>query len=172
MAEWKGSERRSVCQVPCEKVQQLSEMMAEMTPNLQTAMDGVANFRSFQTEVREFIIRQDERSRTVAEHLVEQAQKDTGRRKTSQWRLGILAIGVLAMLGFLGQKAWDQITILTRLEDDWIRYYQTPPVTPPVAVPQEIPLKPHKSYFAQPHKGVSFNQEPPQMNAGNESRNP
>jgi hypothetical protein len=78
---------------------------------------------------------------------------------------------MLALLGFLGQKAWDQITILNSLENDWVRYYQNNP-TPPLTVP--APQNPHKSYFQHLQSGVSSNQKPqdagipPIANGGNQ----
>ena len=143
-----------ICQVPCEKVQKLSELVAEMKPNLDIAIEGVANFRAFQGDVREFIARQDERSDTVAGHLKTQAEQDTTRRKNSQWRMGIMGIGILALLGFLGQKAWDQMVMLNRLEDDWQRYYQT--------LPPNDPKVHNKSYFDHRQSGVRLGQEPAQ----------
>jgi hypothetical protein len=152
------------CQVPCDKLQKLSEMVAEMTPQLEVAVEGVANFRAFQGDVREFIARQDERATAVAEHLKDQAQKDTDRRKNSQWRTGIVAVAILGLLGFLGQKAWQQITILTELENDWIHYYAQPPAVPPLPIAPQAPqaAPKHKSFWAQPLGSVKSHQQPAQ----------
>jgi len=122
----------------------------------------------FVEEVKGFIIRQDQRAiddtkRLAAEKeaLAVLAEKDAIRRKNTQWRAGIVAAATLALLGFLGNKAWDQITILQRLEDDWTRYYQTPPATPPV--PLTAPPAPkveHRSFFA--HPGPTAHRDAPQ----------
>ena len=69
-------------------------------------------------------------------------------------------------------KLADKAPTIIKLTEDWERYYATPPAVPPFTVaPQDSqpkkadPGKPKHSYFEH-GGGISFNQQPPPLDAG------
>ena len=119
----------------------------------------VAEFRDFISSWHQRIKDEDEEQIRLKEERARLAERDKDRRRLSQFRIGILSVIVIGILGWLGNKAWDQIQILTRLENDWLLYYNHPPAVPPIPqqVPQPQPKVQHKSYFEHILPGVSSN---------------
>ena len=166
------------CSIPCDKLQKLSEMVAEMNPQLEAAVEGVSNFRAFQVDVRKFIDRQDQQAIDLAAALAKQDKEDAKRhqdatdRRKRDWRLlGAAGVVVFAVSGFLATRAWDagwalydlakRAPQIEKLTDDWIRYYAQPPATPPIPKESTPDVK-HKSFWAQPLRSVKSHQQPTQ----------
>jgi ribosomal protein L16 Arg81 hydroxylase len=68
------NEQGQMCQVPCRKVQEVSEKMAAMVPKLDAALEGVANFKAFQRDARDFF----------TEHRVLATAEESQRNKRDQ----------------------------------------------------------------------------------------
>ena len=163
------------CHPPCENVQDVSKQIAVLAPKVDLALEGVSNFRKHAARANTYFDK--------AEAVLE---ADESRRKKNQRRNGVIGVVLLGISSFLGVKAWDvgwaliglakDAPQIHKLTDDWMRYYSTPPddwtryynpapgTQKPVVPP--VPVKPHKSYFAQPHAGVSSNQVPTSEDAG------
>ena len=105
---------------------------AEISSEHKTLVEGVSNFRSFQSNVNSFIDRQDQSALDLAKHLQTKNEEETHRRSQFRWVAGFFITAILGLCAFIGPKIWLQVTTLNRLEDDWNRYYQTPPLAPPV----------------------------------------
>lgn len=154
-----------------QNIQSLERIRADLY-NGEDGKSGLSyEFRDFHSA---WVQRTKDEDKAQAELLEERAalaERDRERRRNSQWRNGIVAVAMLALLGFLCQKGWDRAVILNKIADDWTRYYQNNP-TPPLIVP--APQNPHKSYFQHLQSGVSSNQKPqdagipPIANGGNQ----
>ena len=134
--------------------------LTNIESNAAIALAGVANFRNFQTNVSEFIIRQDESAKGLASHLKDKEEAED-RRRSRNWKIiGIAATAIFGVCAFIAPKIWNQVATLQRLEDDWTHYYNTPPTGSPVPYRPNVPVPQYKpySYFEQ-HNGISQTQE-------------
>jgi hypothetical protein len=174
-SQLKGYSDSQQCRVSCEKVQEVSEHIAVLVPRVDLAIEGVSNFRKHAIRANTYFDK--------AEAVLEADEK---RRKNSRWYWSGAGAIFLVLLSIFCIKVWDTAWALIdlakrapeihKLTDDWVRYYSTRPddwmryynQAPENPAVPAVPVKPHKSYFAQPNGGIS----PSRMNAGNELRNP
>lgn len=170
-------DRGPECTNECTQLAVLGSKMAEVErkleiilPRLSEARANLAQFANYRAwrgnvtgslgKLESFIERQDQQAIDLAKHLQERKDDDDKRRTNFRWSAGLLFVVVLGLLSFLGTKAWDQITILNRLENDWLRYQ------PPVESFPKAPMTdkaPHHSFW---HPSTPITMEKPQNAAG------
>ena len=83
--------------------------IGKLEERMNVVEEGVANFRSFQTDVREFITRSDERAKQRAQQeQLEKEQRDKLDKKRARihfWWLGLLSGAILLLFGAFLQWA-------------------------------------------------------------------
>jgi hypothetical protein len=80
------------------------ERLAKLEQRMNVVEQGVANFRAFHNEVREFITRADERAQMRIEEDEKKQRTDKKRARFHYWLLGILSAIIVA--GFSALFTW------------------------------------------------------------------
>ena len=147
-------ERRAVCQVPCDKLQQLSETVAEMTPQLEIALEGVGNYRKHAERANRFFDRFE--AKADAE---ERAEAKRWKRSDKIAVAAILAVVLLPPVGWSTAQAVQFFHDLYEISLEWHAVHKG-----------EIPSK--KSIFEPPYTGLQSRQQTPPQDAATRSSAP
>ena len=123
------------------EIRTLREWKAGVMIEHETLKAGVANFRVFQTDAREFFTRADERA------------KDHEKSRKMQWKVAIVVLGLLATPAtWLGGRSVKFFEDLYQITEEWHQIHHS-----------EIQQKKSSLW---PEPVVSLSQKPPQVSGG------